>query len=388
MATTDQRGTELHARALARRAEYLGLLERLVMVESPSHDAAAGQRLADLLAEELQGRGWEVAREPAANQGDILVARKAGGDGPATLLLAHYDTVWPLATLQAQPWRVDAAEDRAYGPGTFDMKAGIGNSLLAVALLEEQGVPLPGPVTLLLTSDEETGSHASRSRIEGLAREHDRVFVVEPAREDGALKIGRKGTAIYRIDLQGVSAHAGNHPEDGASALVELAHLTLFARSLDHPGAATSVNPTVAHAGGAVNVITEHAHLAIDCRVLRLSEAERVDASLRNYQPRDPRVRIDIRGGLNRPPMEPTPASLALFERARAILHGWGREVESAIVGGGSDGNFTAALGIPTLDGVGACGAGAHARHEHIRIRDTLERCAMLAALIGDPSPA
>jgi glutamate carboxypeptidase len=379
---------ELHTRALAQRTAYLALLERLVTAESPSHDAAAGQRLADLLVRELEQRGWTVAREPALNQGDILVARKAGGSGPATLLLAHYDTVWPLASLETQPWRVDAAADRAYGPGVYDMKAGIANSLLAVALLEEAGVPLPGPVTLLITSDEEIGSHASRGRIEALARAHDRVLVVEPAREDGALKVGRKGTASYRIDLHGISAHAGNHPEDGASALVELAHLTLFARSLDQPEAATSVNPTVAQAGGAVNVITEHAHLAIDCRVLQLSEAERVDASLRNYQPRDPRVRIDIHGGLNRPPMEPTPASLALFERARAVAGSWGDGVESAIVGGGSDGNFTAALGVPTLDGLGAFGAGAHARHEHIRIRETLERCALLAALIAELSPA
>jgi glutamate carboxypeptidase len=317
----------------------------------------------------------------------MLVARKPGGSGPATLLLAHYDTVWPIATLDTMPWRVDADEDRAYGPGTYDMKGGIANALHAVALLEGVGVPLAGPVTLLITSDEETGSHASRATIEAEARRHDRVLVVEPAREDGALKVGRKGTAIYHLTFHGVPAHAGNNPEEGASALVELAHLTLFAATLDHPEAGTSVNPTVAEAGGAVNVITEHARLAIDCRVLQIAEADRVDAALRNYRARNPRVRIEVHGGLNRPPMEPTEANQSLFERAQAIAAGWGWRLEAAVVGGGSDGNFTAALGIPTLDGLGACGAGAHARHEHIRIRDTLGRSALLAALIADLVP-
>ena len=374
----------LHAHALSQRIDYLALLERLVAAESPSHDAAAGQRLAALLDTELRHRGWAVRRLSADPQGDILVAQKTGGIGPSTLLLAHYDTVWPLATLDAMPWRVAADEDRAYGPGTFDMKAGIANSIHAVALLEALGIPLAGPLTLLITSDEETGSHASRAIIEAQARLHDRVLVVEPAREDGALKVGRKGTAIYRLTFQGIPAHAGNHPEDGASALVELAHLTLFATGLNDKEAGTSVNPTVAQAGGAVNVITEHATLAIDCRVLQLAEADRIDAALRNYRARDPRVRIEVHGGLNRPPMEPTAANRALFDRAHTIGERWGLGLAAAVVGGGSDGNFTSALDIATLDGLGACGAGAHARHEHIRIRETLERCALLAALIAD----
>lgn len=378
----------LHSRTLARRAEYLDLLEKLVTLESPTIDAGACQRLADELERELLARGWSVERVLAENQGDILIARKEGGPGPATLLLAHYDTVWPLGSLTSMPWRVDDARDCAYGPGTFDMKGGIANSILALGVLEELSLPLPGPVTLLITSDEETGSHASRTILEAHAQRHARVLVVEGAREDGALKIGRKGTAIYHLAFHGIPSHAGNHPEDGASALVELAHLALFARTLDQPAVGTSVNPTVAHAGGAVNVITEHASLAIDCRVLQVSEAERVDQALRGYQARDPRVRINVQGGLNRPPMEPTPGNIALFEQAQRIAHRWNASFDSAIVGGGSDGNFTAALGIPTLDGIGACGAGAHARHEHIRIRESLERSALLAALIADLNPS
>jgi glutamate carboxypeptidase len=375
--------------ALQHRATLLDLLERFVAVESPSHDKAAADRMADLLEATLRADGWSVERDPRDDVGDIVcatVATEAGGAG--TLILAHYDTVWPLGTLAVMPWRVDEDADRAYGPGTVDMKAGIASVVLALRLLRELAVAPAGPVTLLLTSDEETGSAASRARIEAEARRHARVFVVEGARDDGALKVGRKGVADYHVDFLGVPAHAGNHPDDGASALVELAHLTLFARSLDDRAAGTTVHPTVARAGGAVNVITESARLSIDARVLRASEAERIDAALRAWEPRDARVRVTVRGGLNRPPMEPTPANLALFDEARSSAEGWGLELDSAIVGGGSDGNFTSALGIPTLDGIGACGAGAHARDEHVRIGDTLERTALLAALLGGLAPA
>jgi glutamate carboxypeptidase len=375
--------------ALDHRAALLDLLERFVAVESPSHDKAAADRMADLLEATLRADGWTVERDPRDDVGDIVcgtLSTDAGGD--ATLILAHYDTVWPLGTIKVMPWRVDEDADRAYGPGTVDMKAGIASVVLAVRLLRELAVAPSGPVTLLLTSDEETGSAASRARIEAEARRHARVFVVEGARDDGALKVGRKGVADYHVDFLGVPAHAGNHPDDGASALVELAHLTLFARSLDDRAAGTTVHPTVARAGGAVNVITESARLSIDARVLRASEADRIDAALRTWEPRDTRVRVTVGGGLNRPPMEPTPANLALFDEARSIAEGWGLELDSAIVGGGSDGNFTSALGIPTLDGIGACGKGAHARDEHVRIGDTLERTALLAALLGGLAPA
>jgi glutamate carboxypeptidase len=375
--------------AFDHRAALLDLLERFVAVESPSHDKAAADRMADLLESTLRTDGWSVERDPRDDVGDVVcgtLAAEASGD--ATLILAHYDTVWPLGSLAVMPWRVDEDADRAYGPGTVDMKAGIASVILAMRLLRELAVAPAGPVTLLLTSDEETGSAASRARIEAEARRHARVFVVEGARDDGALKVGRKGVADYHVDFLGVPAHAGNHPDDGASALVELAHLTLFARSLDDRAAGTTVHPTVARAGGAVNVIAETARLSIDARVLRASEADRIDAALRAWEPRDARVRVTVRGGLNRPPMEPTPANLALFDEARSIAEGWGLELDSAIVGGGSDGNFTSALGIPTLDGIGACGRGAHARDEHVRIGDTLGRTALLAALLGGLAPA
>lgn len=379
----------LLAGALARRAEFLTLLERFVRCESPTHDEAAADRMADLLAETFSADGWRVQREPRQGVGDVLTARLPGtGDGAGTLVLAHYDTVWPLGTLAEMPWRIDDAGDRAYGPGSLDMKAGIVQTLLAVRLLRADGLVPPGPVTLLLTSDEETGSAASRGRIEEEARAHARVLVPEAARDDGALKVGRKGVGDYHVHFHGIPAHAGNHPDDGASALLELAHFALFARTLEDRAAATTVNPTVARAGSATNVIAESARLDVDLRVLRLDEAARVDGAMRAWEARDERVRVRVEGGLNRPPMEPTAANVALFEEARAIAAAWGRDLASAVVGGGSDGNFTSALGVPTLDGVGACGAGAHARHEHVRIAETLERVALMAALLARPARA
>lgn len=372
----------LHA-ARARRAEFLDLLERFVAVESPTHDKAACDGMADLLHATLAADGWDVAREPRELAGDVLVARRPGdGRDRGTLVLAHYDTVWPLGTLERMPYRLDAATDRAYGPGTLDMKGGVAATLIAARLLAAAGATPAGRVTLLLTSDEETGSAHSRARIEEEARAHARVLVPEAARDDGALKVGRKGVGDYHLHFHGVPAHAGNYPDDGASALVELAHAALFVRTLDDREAATTAHPTVAHAGSATNVIAESGRLDVDVRVLRLDEAARVDAALRGWEPRDPRVRVEVTGGLNRPPMEPTPANLALFERARAVAASWGLALEGAVVGGGSDGNFTSALGVATLDGVGGCGEGAHARHEHVRIGDTVDRAALLAALL------
>lgn len=371
--------------ARARRAEFLDVLERFVSVESPTRDKAACDRMADLLEATLTDDGWAVARDPRETVGDVLSAVLEGdGEGRGTLVLAHYDTVWPIGTLATMPFRVDADADRAYGPGSLDMKGGIVATLLAARLLAADGRRPRGRATLLITSDEETGSAHSRARIEAEARAHDRVLVVEAARDDGALKVGRKGVGDYHFAFHGISAHAGNYPDDGASALVELAHAALFVRSLDDREAATTAHPTVARAGSTTNVIAEHATLDVDVRVLRLDEAERVDASLRAWEPRDPRVRVEVTGGLNRPPMEPTPANLALFERAQALAAEWGGALEGAVVGGGSDGNFTSALGVPTLDGIGGCGQGAHARTEHVRIGDTLERVALLAALLAD----
>ena len=365
--------------AYALEPRYLETLETLVGLESPTHDTGAVNLLVTKLGALLNERNWSVERHPHDVTGDLLVARKDGGNGPKSLLLTHCDTVWPLGTLAAMPFRRDG--DKVHGPGVLDMKAGIATALYAVTLLEENDHTLGGPVTLLVSSDEESGSRHSRALIETLAAEHDRVFVLEPGRDDGALKVGRKGVGDFQVSFLGRSAHAGNNPELGASALRELAHFLLFAESLGEPEAGTSVNLTVAHGGSVGNVIAESAVATADFRALKLGEAARVEGAVQSYTPTDNRVQVTVEGGLNRPPLEPTEANLKLYEQARAL----GCTCEGAVVGGASDGNFTSALGVPTLDGLGSVGEGPHARHEHIRLRETLGRVALLAALLSTP---
>ena len=361
---------------------FLETLQTLVSSESPTHQKEACDKLADRLEARLRGDGWEVERVVQGEVGDGLVARLGASSGPKTLLLTHYDTVWALGTLQRMPFKREG--DEVHGPGTLDMKAGIANALHAPLLLRSLERDLAGPVTLLLTSDEETGSHHSRALIESLAKEHDRVFVLEPGRDDGALKTGRKGTGGFTVTFSGRSAHAGNNPEDGASALRELAHSLLYAETLNNLEGGTTVNVTVARGGSVSNVIAEEAEALIDMRVLQDGEAERVEGALRAYKPKDSRVEVTVKGGLNRPPLEANETNRALFERAQELGAGMGLELDGAVVGGGSDGNFTSALGIPTLDGLGSAGSGPHARHEHIRLAETLDRLALLAALLSE----
>lgn len=370
--------------ALKTEREYLSTLEELVSHETPTDDKAACDRLARHLERLFAADGWSVTCHPRDAAGDIVEARMPASDGaggPSTLVLTHYDTVWPLGTLERMPWRRDG--DRVYGPGTCDMKAGIATALHALRIVRAAGKQPTGEVTVLMTSDEESGSEHSRGLIEALGREHDRVLVLETGRDDGAVKIGRKGVSKYRVDFTGRSAHAGNNPELGASALRELAHFLLFAEDLTDTEAATTVHLTVASGGSVVNVIAEEATAQVDVRTLRSGEAQRVDSALRGYRTRDPRVTVRVEGGINRPPLEATEGNRRLWEEAQVRLEELGLELEGAVVGGGSDGNFTSALGIPTLDGLGSAGAGAHARDEHIRLRETLERMALLAALLA-----
>ncbi len=368
--------------AYAAEAPYLDLLAELVSLESPTHEKAECDVFASRLAQEMTLRGLSVTHHPRADAGDILEAHRAGGSGPSTLLLCHYDTVWPLGTLAFMPFHRDG--DKVFGPGTVDMKAGITNALSAFTLLDDLGLPLVGDVTLLVTSDEETGSHASRELIEELARKHDRVLVLEPGRDDGALKVGRKGVGTFELRFRGRSAHAGNNPSDGASALRELAHMLVFVEDLGDDVAGTTVNVTVAHAGFATNVIAEEAVAFVDVRVLKLTEAQRVTGAIEGYSPRDERVTLTVSGGLNRPPMEQTPANAALYQEALEVLDSLWLSLEAGVVGGGSDGNFTSALGVATLDGLGSVGGGPHARHEHIRVKESLERVALLAGLLAE----
>lgn len=376
--------SELLASVLADEATFVHTVRSLVELESPSHDRQAANRVADLLVALLARDGWSVERPTRDEVGDVVIGRLEGDDpDDGTLILAHYDTVWPVGTLADMPW--SSVDDVARGPGVLDMKAGIAAAVHAVRAARAVG-PLRGPVTLLVSSDEETGSLHSRSLIEAEALRHARVLVVEPGRDDGAIKVGRKGVGAMTVRFVGRSAHAGLNPEKGASALRELARFLLAAEGLADAEKGTTVNVTVASGGSAGNVIAETATARLDLRFATADEGRRVVDELRAYQAYDDSVDVEMSGGSNRPPMEPTPGNVALLAEAHAHADALGLAFAEAVVGGGSDGNFTSALGVPTLDGLGAVGGGPHARSEHIRVRETLQRTALLASLLRGPS--
>jgi glutamate carboxypeptidase len=307
------------------------------------------------------------------------VLARVGADRAGTLLLGHLDTVWPVGTLAEMPFRVEG--ERAFGPGVFDMKAGIAVALSVLEALA--GEPDPPPVTLLLVPDEEVGTQASRELLMHTARRQRQVLVLEPSL-NGAAKVARKGTGVFETRFTGRAAHAGLEPENGASALAELARYVPFAEGLGEAAQGTSVSCTVARAGIAANVIPEAAQLSIDARVWSQAEAQRVEGALREYRSADVRVSVAVEGSFDRPPLEPTPESEALFGRARRIAGELGFELAAARVGGASDGNLTAAAGVPTLDGLGPAGGGAHARHEFVSLSDLPRRAVLLARLLAE----
>lgn len=366
--------------AHARKSSYLETLKALVKLESPTADKAANDVLASHLVSLLRADGWDCERIAKDAVGDQVIARYAASGDVKTLILCHFDTVWPVGMINEMPLKEEG--NKLFGPGTMDMKAGITSAIEAVRIAKQDKLELKGPVTMLLTSDEEKGSVHSRDIIEDLAKQHDRVLVLEPSRDDGALKIGRKGVGGFWVLFTGISAHAGNNPKDGASALHELAHFLLFADSLTDYDKGTTVNVTVASAGTVSNVICEEARCEIDMRAMTLAEAERVETAINDYVCKDSRVSVSVSGGVNRPPMEYTEQNQALFAELKSYMNALGIELEAVTVGGGSDGNFTSVLGVATMDGLGSSGAGAHARHEHIRIPETLDRLALLTALL------
>jgi glutamate carboxypeptidase len=297
------------------------------------------------------------------------------------VILAHHDTVWPLGTLATHPWSIEGNVIR--GPGTVDMKAGLVQAIHALAALIERRVPLAG-VCLLVTGDEEIGSPTSRALIEREARGCEACFVLEGAGPRGSLKTGRKGTSLYRLEVTGRAAHAGGEPEKGINAAVELAHLILKTSVLGVPWLGTTVTPTVAGAGTTTNTVPAAARLSVDVRARTQAEQARIHQAMQALSPTLPGAVITVLGEPNRPPMEVT-SGAALFARARALAPGVGLAgLTASSVGGGSDGNFTAGIGVPTLDGLGAVGGGAHADDEHILLDQLLPRTALLAALVGD----
>ncbi len=359
------------------REGLLADLEALVTRESPSDDAEAVTALGRFIAERLRAAGVHAETRPCPPRGEAVLASVGEGTG-GVLLLGHHDTVWPKGTLAEIPFRVE--DGRVRGPGVFDMKAGIA---LAMAVLETLARESQPPrVSLLLTPDEEVGTMASRSLLLEVAKSHREVLVLEPSLE-GAAKVARKGTGSFEVQFHGRAAHAGLDPEKGASALLELCHFAVFAAALTRPETGTTVTPTVAQSGAKTNVVPELARISVDCRVWSQAEAERVEGALRAYPPRDSRVSVSLDGGFDRPPLEPTPAASALYERAKAIAGELGFELRAARVGGASDGNLTAAAGLPTLDGLGPIGDGAHARHEWVLADDLPRRAELIARLVS-----
>jgi len=357
------------------RAAMLASLERLVAAESPSLDKARCDACADEVAHLFVERtGVQPVRHRREDRGDHLEFRL--GEGPAPIVvLCHHDTVWADGTLTRLPFRVDG--DRVTGPGSYDMKAGIVETAFAL-----EGARPKRAVVVLSTSDEEIGSTSSRAMIEGTARHAVAVLVLEPAASGGAIKTARKGIADFRLDIEGRAAHAGVEPEKGISAVDELAHQVLALRSLADPASGTTINIGVIAAGTRPNVVAARASADIDVRFTRASEAERVVSAIRNLQPRLAGARLAVSGGVDRPPMERSEGVANLAELAIRTASEIGFSLTETSTGGGSDGNFTAALGIPTLDGLGPDGGGAHADSEHLLIESWLLRTILLRRLI------
>jgi glutamate carboxypeptidase len=366
-----------------RKDQIVQTIRQLVEIESPSDNKQAVDRLGELLAGRFEGLGGHAKFHRVQNFGDHLQVDFAGAlGGKPVMLLGHLDTVYPMGTLATMPCRV--ADGRLWGPGSFDMKSGIAFMLHAIAALRAwHQDTLPRPVTVLLVSDEEVGSDTSRLITENLARKSAAVLVLEPAHGlKGAVKTARKGIGEFVLKVSGKAAHSGLDFEKGESAILELAKQIVAIQKLIDLKRGLTLNAGIVQGGTRVNVIPAEASAVLDVRVARKQDAAGIDCKLRTLKPFNRKCKIAITGGMNRPPMERTPIIAALYKKATDLAKQLGWKLEEAAVGGGSDGNFTAGLGIPTLDGLGGVGEGAHAIHESILISELPRRTALLAALI------
>ncbi|HXW06237.1 MAG TPA: M20 family metallopeptidase [Vicinamibacterales bacterium] len=363
----------------ARSAWQRELLELLVRLESPSEDKAAVDRCGAALAERLAALGGSVSSIEQPHRGNHVRA-EFGAGRRQVLLLGHVDTVWPVGQIESMPLR--EREGRLYGPGVFDMKAGIASALLAVRALLERRVPHWPRVVMLWTGDEEIGSASSRAAIEAEARRSDAVLVLEPSLPGGGAKTTRKGCGDFELVVHGVPAHAGIEPERGASAVVELARQILEISALEDPSRGVTINVGVVSGGTRPNVVPERATALIDVRVPTMADAVRLEETLLARRALTAGTRVSMRGAVSRPPLERSAGGQRLYERARETALELGEDLAEGGTGGGSDGNFTAALGVPTLDGLGPKGGGAHARDEHVELADLPWRAAFLASLL------
>ncbi len=365
-----------------KKQEIVQTIRQLVEIESPTDTKQSVDRLGAMLAGRFEKLGGHSMFHRVANFGDHLQVDFSGKrGGKPVLLLGHLDTVYPMGTLSSMPCRVD--DRKLSGPGSFDMKSGIAFMLHAIEGLRQwYEDTLPRPVTVLLVSDEEVGSDSSRHITESVAKRCEGVLVVEPSfGPKGAVKTARKGVAEYTFKVTGTAAHAGLDFEKGESAILELARQIPELAKLTDLKRGLTVNVGTIQGGTRTNVIPAEASAVIDVRIVKLKDSVEIDRKLRARKPFNRKCRIEIQGGLNRPPMERSATAL-LYQRAVLIARELGWKLEEAAVGGGSDGNFTAGLGIPTLDGLGAVGEGAHAPNESVLISELPRRTALLAGLI------
>lgn len=365
----------------------IALIREMVECESPSDNPPAVKRFVDLVSSAVAGMA--SARTFSGGRfGPHLLCEFAPRKAkePPILVLGHSDTVWPLGTLKQMPFGRN--QGRLWGPGVLDMKAGIALFIFAMKALRELDSPPARRVRLLLTSDEEAGSESSRPLIERMARRSALVLVLEPGTGlDGRLKTARKGVGAYTLTVRGRASHAGVDFSAGASAVLELARQISRIAGFTDPRGGVTVNPGVISGGTRSNVVASEARAEIDIRVPRLRDAAILERRFRALRPLDGRCRIEISGGLNRPPMERSPGIVRLFRQAQETARKLGVELEESSTGGGSDGNFTAALGVPTLDGLGAVGEGAHAPNESVLIDRMADRTALLAGLLLSVEP-
>jgi glutamate carboxypeptidase len=367
-----------------RREDLIETIRQMTELESPSEDKAAVDRLGTWLMARFEKLGGKVRVHAQPRFGNHLQVDFPGRDPKQKpiLLLGHFDTVYELGILAQMPCKVE--KGRIYGPGVFDMKSGIAFMLHAIETLQAIHGGLPRSVCVWLVTDEEVGSESSRAMTENLAKQSAAVLVLEPsAGAKGALKTSRKGVGEYTVRVIGRAAHAGLDPSKGQSAVVELAHQIARIAKFGEPKRGLTVNVGVIRGGTRTNVIAAEAVAEVDVRIERRGDAPRIDRKFRGLKPVNGKCKLEITGGVNRPPMERGAGTVALFAKAKATAREIGWNLEETAVGGGSDGNFTAALGIPTLDGLGGVGDGAHAAHEHVLIQELSRRAALIAGLLA-----
>jgi glutamate carboxypeptidase len=381
--------TEVLSFLQEQQGAWKAMLREMVELESPSEDAAAVTRMAEWVAERVAPHG-KVKLFPGGPYGKHLRCEfklKGAPKDRRILALGHCDTVWPVGTLKTMPFR--EADGRLYGPGIFDMKGGVSLFLMAMEAIRELGLRASAQVTLLLVADEEVGSLSSRPLTESTAAGADLALVLEPAMGiEGKLKTARKGTGLYRLQVQGISAHSGIDFAGGASAVLEIARQVQTISGFTQLEKGVTVNPGVLHGGTKTNVVAAEAELRGDIRFWKTRDGEAVVRKLQRLKPYDHRCKLQVEAGLNRPALERTAGVRRYFQHARALGRELGLDLQEASTGGASDGNFVSALGVPVLDGIGAVGDGAHATHEHILAGCMPTRAALLAGILTRPLPS